>query len=192
MGSNDILTFKEEDLHRASIKAMIYFIGDDPNREGVRETPSRVVKSWSELFSGYKKDPKEIFKTFDKGTYNQMVLLRNVEFYSTCEHHMLPFFGHASIAYIPGKRIIGLSKLARLLDIYAKRLQVQERLTEEVTKALDEHLAPLGSACVIEAKHTCMCGRGAMKQDATMVTSSISGEFYKPEVRAELFNLIKG
>ena len=177
----------------ATVRELIRYIGDDPDREGLLETPERVVRSWKELFVGYSQDPAAVCKTFDGGTYDEMVLAKDVEVSSTCEHHLLPFLGRAHVAYLPANgRIIGLSKLARLVEIYARRLQVQERLTQQITSALDEHLRPLGSACVIEAKHLCVACRGVQKQHSSMVTSSLTGEFRKHEVRAEFFALIRG
>ncbi len=174
------------------IKDILRFIGEDTEREGLLETPARVVASYRELFSGYHQDPADVMKTFEDGACNEMVLLKSIEFWSHCEHHMLPFFGNAHIAYIPDGRVIGVSKLARILEIYSRRLQVQERLTVQITKALDEHLKPKGSACVLEARHSCMICRGVQKQNSVMVTSSLSGTFLLPEVRQEFFSLIRG
>lgn len=175
-----------------NIRRILQYIGEDVEREGLRDTPERVVRSYAELFSGYKQDPKDVMKTFVDGKCDEMVVLKNVEFFSTCEHHLLPFTGKAHIAYIPKDRILGLSKLARLLEIYSRRLQVQERLTQQITSSLDEHLKPAGSACVIEASHSCMTCRGVGKQHASMITSSLTGVFRQPEVRAEFFQLVRG
>jgi GTP cyclohydrolase I len=181
----------EENIQDNIIR-QIQFIGEDVTREGLIKTPDRVVKSWEELFSGYKKDPKDVFTTFETDGYNEIVLLKDIELYSMCEHHMLPFFGKAHIAYIPNRRIIGISKLARLLEIFARRLQVQERIGEQVTAALMEHLAPHGAACIIEADHMCIRMRGVQKQNSVMITSSIKGVFMnKPAARAELMGLIR-
>lgn len=175
-----------------AITLLMYAIGEDPNREGLKETPNRVFRSYDKLYGGYTKDPKELLKTFDKETYSQMVLLKNIEFYSTCEHHMLPFFGKAHIAYIPNKKVIGVSKLARLLEIYSRRLQIQERIGEQVTTFLMDELKAKGAACVLEAQHFCMTSRGVEKQNAKMVTSSLKGVFLKEaETREEFFNMIK-
>lgn len=182
----------EENGPTESVTRIIEFIGDDPKREGLLETPSRVIRSYEQMFSGYKKDPASVFKVFEDGACDEMVILKNTEFSSTCEHHMLPFVGKAHIAYIPKGRVIGVSKLARLLDIFARRLQIQERLCQEVTGALNTHLAPLGSACIIEAQHLCMTCRGVEKQHSKMLTSSLTGVFRNdPAARAELFSLIK-
>lgn len=175
-----------------NIRRILQFIGENPDREGLLETPSRVVRSYEEIFSGYKKDPKDVFKVFEDGACDEMVICKEIEFYSTCEHHMQPFFGKAHIGYVPNGKVIGLSKLARLLDIFSRRLQVQERLTQQVTDALDMHLQPKGSACIIEAKHMCMCARGAKKQSSSMVTSSMSGVFRtNPMARSEFLQLIR-
>lgn len=164
----------------ASVRLKIKTIGDDPDRPGLRETPERVIKSWGELFSGYEwKDEqiKEMLKVFDEKPCNQMVVLRNVEFFSTCEHHMLSFAGTAHIGYIPnGNKIVGVSKLARLLEVRSRRLQIQERICEEIVHDL-EYIQPLGSACILVAKHLCVSCRGVGKQHAEMVTSARSGCF---------------
>ncbi len=182
---------------KKALVTLLAYLGDDPYREGLKETPDRVLKSYSELFSGYREtkenDPERILKTFEDGAkdYDELILLKGVEFCSTCEHHLLPFSGVAHIAYIPDKKIVGISKLARLLELFSRRLQVQERLTTQITSTLDKHLRPLGSACVIEATHSCMSCRG-VKKFSTMVTSSLSGVFRKKsKVREEFMNLIK-
>jgi GTP cyclohydrolase I len=168
------------------IDKIIHKVGDDPLREGLIDTPKRVVKSWSELYSGYGKDPKDILTTFDAAGHDQMVLLKNIELYSMCEHHMLPFFGKAHVAYIPKDKIIGISKLARLVDIYARRLQIQERIGDQIVESLMEHLDPKGAACIIEAQHLCMIMRGIQKQNSIMVTSSLRGAFTSKKAREEL------
>lgn len=173
-----------------SIVRLLQYIGEDPNREGLKETPARVVRAYDELFAGYKQDPVLLFKTFDE-PHDEMVVLKDINFTSVCEHHMLPFRGKAHVGYIPCSKVIGLSKLARLVDCFSRRLQVQERLCRQVTEVIDLNLAPQGSACVIEAEHLCLSCRGANKQGATMVTSSLTGVFRdKPEARAEFFNII--
>ena len=170
----------------------LQYIGEDPTREGLLETPARVIRSWDELYAGYKQDPTTILKSFTDGACDEMVLLKDIEFYSTCEHHMLPFFGKAHIAYIPDGRVVGISKLARLLEVFARRLQIQERLGQQVTSALNQQLKPKGTACILEAQHFCMTSRGVQKQDSIMVTSSLTGVFRdKPEARAELMMLLK-
>lgn len=177
-----------------AITRIIQFIGDDPKREGLLETPDRVIRSYAELFSGYQyktdEDIADLFKTFDDGACDEMVLVKNIEFNSFCEHHMLPFAGVAHVAYLPNKKIVGLSKLARIVDAFAQRLQVQERLTTQITTAIDTHLMPHGSACVIEARHSCMSCRGVRKQQSSMVTSSLTGNFRDSAVRQEFYSLI--
>ena len=162
-------------------------------REGLKNTPKRVVESWDEIYSGYNQDPKEILDaTFNGEGYDGIVLLKDVEFYSTCEHHLLSFTGKAHVAYIPTDKIVGISKLARLVEVYAKRLQNQERITTQVADALIEHLKPLGAAVIIEASHSCMGCRGVKKNHAIMTTSAMRGVFFdKAEARAELMQLIK-
>ena len=176
-----------------NITRILQYIGEDPDREGLKETPSRVVRSYGELFSGYKMDVKDVVKTFgeDSVVCDEMVVSKHIEFYSTCEHHMIPFYGVAHVGYVPGKNVIGLSKLARIVDVFSRRLQVQERLTTQITSAIDEALDPKGSACVIEARHLCCMARGVGKQGSSMVTSSLTGVFRKPEVRQEFLSLIR-
>jgi len=175
----------------AVIQQLLY-IGENPKREGLLKTPERVVKSWKELYAGYDKDPKDIMTTFKDGACDEMVVLKDIEMYSMCEHHLLPFFGKVHIAYIPDGKVIGVSKLARLLEIFARRAQIQERIGEQVTGALMEYLQPKGAACIIEATHLCMMARGIQKQNSTMVTSSLKGVFLdKLDVRNELMRLIR-
>lgn len=175
-----------------AVRTLLSYLGEDPDREGLRETPARVVRSYAELFAGYLQDPATLFKTFDGERYDELVVVRGVEVWSTCEHHLLPFFGRADVAYIPNGRVIGLSKLARLVEVFARRLQVQERLTTQVTAALDEYLKPRGSACVVTARHLCMCSRGVQKQHSEMVTSSLTGAFREdPRTRAEFLEHLK-
>lgn len=166
------------------------YIGEDPNREGLLDTPARVVRAMHEIYNGYQADPESVFKIFEDGACDEMVILQDVEFYSTCEHHMLPFFGKAHIAYIPNGKVIGVSKLARLLEVYSRRLQIQERLCQQITKALDDHLQPRGSACVLEAQHFCMTCRGVAKQNSKMKTSSLTGVFREIAVRQEFLSMI--
>lgn len=175
-----------------NITRLLQFIGEKVGREGLKETPQRVIKSYAQIFAGYKQDPADVMKVFEDGACDEMVLLRDIEFYSVCEHHMQPFFGRAHIAYIPNDKVLGVSKLARVLDIYARRLQIQERLTSQVTTALMEHLKPKGAACVLEAKHFCMVCRGVEKQNSRMVTSSLQGAFKEDAAtRAEFYSMIR-
>ncbi len=175
-----------------NIRRIIEYIGEDTEREGLIETPDRVVKSWDILYGGYKVDPKKVLKTFKDDSSDEIVLLKDIEFYSTCEHHMLPFFGKAHIAYIPKNKVIGISKLARVLEIFSRRLQIQERLCQQITELLDQELLPLGSACILEAQHFCMTSRGVQKQNSIMTTSSLTGVFReKDATRSELFQMIR-
>jgi GTP cyclohydrolase I len=166
---------------------------EDCHRDGLRDTPKRVAKMYDEIFAGYKTKVEDVITVFDAEGYDQMVVLKDIEFFSCCEHHMLPFFGKAHIAYIPDGKIVGISKLARILDIFAKRLQNQERIAQQVAKAIQDHLNPKGVAIVIEAKHLCMCSRGVGKQNSVMKTSKLLGVFLDKDgsARQEFFNLIK-
>lgn len=174
-----------------NIRRLLQFIGEDPTREGLQDTPMRVIKSYSELFAGYKTDVASLFTIFEDDTCDEMVILKDIEFYSMCEHHMQLFYGRGHIGYIPDSRVVGISKLARVLDAYSRRLQIQERISKQVTTALDHHLSPLGSACVLEASHSCIRCRGVGKQHSRMVTSSMTGAFRKAAVRNEFLHLIK-
>lgn len=182
--------------HRAAqaVEALLECIGEDPSRPGLQETPARVAKAWiDEWASGYEQDPATVLKTFEDGAEgaNELVLVDNIEFYSHCEHHMAPFFGVAHVAYIPKDRIVGLSKLARVVDIFAKRLQVQERLTNQIADAIHETLDPIGVGVVMRAKHFCMCSRGVGKQGSQTTTSALRGALFdKPAARAEFMSLI--
>ena len=174
-----------------NIVRILEFIGEDPNREGLVYTPSRVVKSWKRLFGGYGVNPEELLRTtFTEGACDEMVVLKNIEFYSHCEHHIMPFFGKASIGYIPNKRVVGISKLARLLEVYSKRLQIQERLGQQITDTIMKVLEPIGCGCVLEAQHFCMTSRGVEKQNSIMVTSSMQGKFRDAVVRHEFLRFI--
>jgi len=166
-------------------------IGEDPNREGLIKTPERAAKAIQFLTQGYQQDAEAILKSaLFHEVYNEMVLVKDIELYSLCEHHMLPFFGKAHIAYIPNGKIVGLSKLPRVVDVFSRRLQVQERLTHEILKAIDDTLEPHGAAVVIEARHMCMMMRGVQKQNSITTTSAFTGEFRKNETRTEFLNLI--
>ncbi len=163
-----------------AVRAILAEIGEDPGREGLVRTPERMHRMWRELTCGYQVDPERLINgaIFDVG-YSEMVVVRDIEFYSLCEHHMLPFFGKAHIAYLPAGQVIGLSKLPRLLDVFARRLQVQERLTEQVAKAIEEAIAPRGVAVMLEAVHFCMMMRGVEKQESRTTTTAWLGEFAK-------------
>ena len=174
-----------------NIREILAYIGDNPDREGLLETPRRVVKSWERLFGGYKQNPESVLKTFVEGSCDEMVVLKDIEFYSTCEHHFQPFFGTISIGYLPNKRVLGVSKLARLVEIYSRRLQIQEKLSAEIADSLMKYLNPLGVMVVCKARHLCMASRGVEKHNAVMITSAIRGVFKRPEVRAEFLDFIK-
>ena len=174
------------------ITRVLEYIGEDPAREGLLETPSRVVKSWSKLYGGYREDPAEILgKTFESEC-DEMVILKNIELYSCCEHHMLPFIGKVHIGYLPGTgRVVGISKLARLVECFARRLQIQERLTKQIADAIQKELSPLGVGVIIEAQHLCMQMRGVEKQNSVMATSVMLGQFRENEAaRAEFLSRI--
>lgn len=173
---------------------LLQYVGENPDRGGLAETPARVAKAWKEWCSGYDKNPADILKTFEDGAegVDEMVVVKNIPFYTHCEHHMAPFFGTATIGYLPNKKIVGLSKLSRLLDIYAKRLQVQERLGCQVADAIMEHLEALGCGVVITARHLCMESRGICKQGSETSTSALRGLFKDdPAVRAEFLQLAR-
>jgi GTP cyclohydrolase I len=175
------------------VRALLGFIGDDPAREGLVDTPSRVVKAMYEHFWGYSADPIEpLQRTFSEiEGYDELVLLQDIEVHSHCEHHMVPFVGKAHVAYIPNGRVVGLSKLARVVDIYSKRLQVQEKLTAQIANAINTTLRPHGVAVVIQARHFCMCYRGVRQPGAITTTSKLHGAFLtNPAARMELFTLI--
>jgi len=169
----------------------IRLLGEDPNRDGLLKTPERSAKALQFLTKGYQQDAAEILKSalFDED-YSEMVVVKHIEFYSLCEHHMLPFYGQAHVAYIPNGQIVGLSKIPRLIEVFARRLQVQERLTWQVLETIQEVLNPQGAAVVIEARHMCMMMRGAQKQASLTTTSAFSGQFEQNETRSEFLRLI--
>ena len=173
------------------VSSLLEILGEDPSREGLEKTPERVARAYQFLMHGYSLDPKEILQqAMFEEAYDEMILVKDIEVYSLCEHHMLPFYGKAHVAYIPDGKIVGLSKIPRTVDVFARRLQVQERLTLQIRDAIDEVLDPLGTAVVIEAKHLCMMMRGAEKQNSMTTTSSVSGEFDEHATRAEFMRLI--
>lgn len=182
----------EEKQAEEHIKQVLEYIGEDTGREGLLETPKRIRKAYDEVFSGYKQNPKDLMKVFHDGSCKEMVILKNCEFYSMCEHHMFPFFGHISIGYIPNGKVIGISKLARLVDCFAKRMQIQERMTSQIADTIMQELNALGVIVVCEGVHFCMRSRGVKKQDASMVTSAVRGVFAEdPKARSEFLSLIK-
>ena len=177
-----------------SVKKLIASIGEDPERDGLKGTPERIERMYKEIYGGYAQDPKEILsKVFESDT-EDLIIVKDIPFYSHCEHHMVPFFGKAHIAYIPNrtKKVVGLSKLARLVDCFAKRLQIQERLTKQIADAIDECLQPYGLAVILEAEHMCMTMRGIRKPGSKTVTSHLRGIFKEDDkARQELMRLIK-
>ena len=178
-------------MKEENIAALMAGRGEDPQREGLRKTPARFLKSFQELTSGYEKDPGELLsQALFQESYKDMVLVKDIEFYSLCEHHLLPFYGVCHIAYIPQGRVLGLSKLPRLVDIFARRLQLQERMTRQICGALMEHLQPLGAAVFVEAQHLCLMMRGVQKQNSVTTTSGFRGQFEKIETRNEFLKLI--
>jgi len=177
----------------AAVRTLIRWSGDDPDREGLLGTPDRVARAYEEWFAGYQDDPDELLqRTFEEvAGYDEMVLLRNVHFVSHCEHHMAPIIGRVHIGYLPNNRVVGISKLARLVQSYAKRLQIQERMTAEIANNLDRVLAPQGVAVVVEGTHACMTSRGVHQAQATLVTSRMLGVFRdRPETRQEFLSAI--
>ncbi len=178
----------------AAVRTLIAWAGDNPEREGLIETPKRVVNAYKEFFSGYEQDADKILgKTFEEiADYDDMILLKDMRMESHCEHHMVPFLGKAHIAYIPNKKIVGISKIARLLDVFAKRLQTQEVLTIQIAEAINRVLEPKGVAVLISAKHQCMTTRGVHKIDTATVTKKMIGEFKdNPKLEKKFFTLIK-
>ncbi len=174
------------------IRQILKNIGENPQREGLLDTPIRVDKAYKEMFSGYDIDPLSVLKTFTNEDYEEMILVKNINYFSTCEHHLLPFFGNAHIAYIPEKKITGLSKLSRVLDLFARRLQNQERLTSQVSQSLFDVLNPRGVAVLINGTHLCMCSRGIKNIQTETVTTSFLGEFKNnATLRSDFFNQIK-
>ncbi|ALV29366.1 GTP cyclohydrolase I FolE [Pannonibacter phragmitetus] len=179
----------------AAVRTLLAYIGEDPEREGLLDTPKRVVKSYAELYSGYAEDPKaHLERTFeDVGGYEDMIMVRGIPFHSHCEHHMLPFIGKAYIAYYPSGGVVGLSKLARVVDIYANRLQTQENLTSQIVSSIDEHLAPRGIALMLEAEHQCMTMRGVQKAGVSTITTQFTGVFQDdPAEQARFMTFIRG
>ncbi len=200
MSSNEKLSLIKDAENKPSrveaedaVRTLLRWAGDDPSREGLLDTPARVVRSYEEFFSGYGVDPEELLKrTFEETDgYDEMVLLKDIRFESHCEHHMAPIIGKAHIAYLPRTRVIGISKLARLVELYAKRLTIQEKMTSQIANALNDILQPEGVAVVIEASHQCMTTRGVHKPGVTMVTSRMLGAFREnPSTRREFLSMV--
>lgn len=177
----------------AAVRTMLAWTGDNPDREGLIETPKRVVKAYEQFFAGYDKDPKEVLsKVFEEVEgYDEMVIVKDIRVESHCEHHMVPILGKAHVGYLPNKRIVGISKLARVVDIFGKRLQTQEVMTAQIANVINEVLEPKGVAVVVNAKHQCMTTRGVHKPESSTITSTMLGTFRQnPDTRAEFMNLI--
>jgi GTP cyclohydrolase I len=184
------------DLKRVedAVRELLFAIGEDPDRDGLTQTPARVARSYAEIFAGMGKEPEDVLTTTFEMGHNELILVRDIEVYSTCEHHLVPFHGVAHVGYIPGLdgRVTGLSKLARLVDIYARRPQVQERMTSQIADALCKHLQPLGAMVVIECEHLCMSMRGVRRPGARTITSAVRGQLRDPATRAEAMGLVLG
>jgi GTP cyclohydrolase I len=176
------------------VRKMLVQLGEDPNREGLRRTPERFEKALRYLTSGYRQDPDKILNgAMFSVCYDEMVVVKDIEVYSLCEHHLLPFFGKCHVAYLPNKKVLGLSKIARLVNMYARRLQIQERLTSQIAQALEEKLSPQGVAVIIEARHLCMVMRGVEKQNSKALTSAMLGAFRESkQTRDEFLSLVRG
>ncbi len=177
------------------VRKILQHMGEDPDREGLLKTPYRVARAFEYLTKGYQQDPKEVINgaVFTEEDYSEMIVVKDIDFFSMCEHHILPFFGRANVAYIPDKHIVGISKIARLVDVYARRLQVQERLTTQVANTLMEELKPLGVGVIITAEHLCMRMRGVEKQNSIVTTSATLGAFRThQETREEFITLVNG
>jgi len=187
----ELVSIPTEDSAEQAVATLLRFIGEDTGRDGLLDTPSRVVRAWREMTAGYGEDPAEILsRTFEESS-DEMIVLRGITFYSVCEHHLLPFYGTASVGYLPG-RVVGISKLARLVNCFARRLQIQERMTRQIAEAVEEHLDARGVGVVIRAHHLCMGCRGVRQEETEMVTSSMLGTLRSdPTSRAEFFRLCK-
>ncbi len=190
--SNTIELTAEDKEHAEHIRSLLASVGEDPKREGLVKTPERFLRAFKFLTNGYAESVEKLINNaiFD-AHYSEMVIVKNIEFYSLCEHHLVPFYGKCHVGYLPKGKIIGLSKIPRIVDTFSRRLQVQERLTSEISECLMKHLNPLGVGVVMEAHHLCMMMRGVEKQAASALTSSLLGDFQHPSTRAEFFNLIK-
>ena len=188
----NIETLPITDQIKSYFEEIIDLLGENKNREGLLKTPERASKALKFLTEGYEKDPEQVLQSaMFQENYNEMVIVKDIELYSLCEHHMLPFFGKAHLAYIPNGNIVGLSKLPRIVDIFSRRLQVQERLTEQILDCINSTLNPKGVAVVIEASHMCMMMRGVQKQNSTTTTSGFRGAFKDTDTRNEFLNLVK-
>ena len=192
---NNLISFDKEKtgILAEKYKEILDILGENAEREGLLKTPERVAKAMQFFMQGYGQDPDEILRSaMFTEDYRQMVIVKDIDFYSMCEHHMLPFFGKAHVAYIPNKKITGLSKIARVVEVFARRLQVQERLTTQIKESIQKNLDPMGVIVVIEAQHLCMQMRGVQKQHSITTTSDFTGVFQQAKTREEFLNLIKG
>lgn len=192
--ADNLITYNEEKTKKLAEKysEVLNILGEDNKREGLLKTPDRVAKSMQFLLQGYSQDPEKILRSaMFTEDYRQMVIVKDIDFYSMCEHHMLPFFGKAHVAYIPNKKITGLSKIARVVDVFARRLQVQERMTTQIKECIQNTLEPMGVIVVLEAEHLCMQMRGVQKQHAITTTSDFTGVFQQAKTREEFMELIK-
>jgi GTP cyclohydrolase IA len=182
-----------ERIERA-VRELLLAIGEDPERDGLKETPARVSRAYVEIFGGMRQDPADVLTTTFEIGHDELILVRDIEVYSTCEHHLVPFHGVAHVGYIPGRdgRVTGLSKLARLVDVYARRPQLQERMTSQIADALCEHLRPLGVLVVLECEHLCMSMRGVRRPGSRTITSAVRGQLRDPATRAEAMGLVLG
>jgi GTP cyclohydrolase I len=189
-------TPKGIDVDRAerAIRELLIAVGEDPDRDGLQDTPARVARAYGEMFAGLQQDPAKILATTFEMDHDEMILVRDIELYSTCEHHLVPFHGVAHVGYIPNKdgRVTGLSKLARLVDAFARRPQVQERLTSQIADAMVEHLMPQGVIVVLECEHLCMSLRGVLRPGSRTITSTVRGQLRNPATRAEAMGLVLG
>ena len=183
---------KQRQEFATCVQKMLSLLGEDPSREGLVKTPDRVAKAYEFLTSGYEQDPKDVLNdALFESSNNEMVLIKDIEFYSLCEHHLLPIIGRAHVAYIPNKKVVGLSKIPRMVNIFARRLQIQEQLTEQIATAIQEVIKPLGVGVVIQARHMCMEMRGVQKINSTTTTSALRGLFIsRNDTRKEFFDLI--
>lgn len=194
LGRGPDVTRPSREEAEAAVRTLIAWAGDDPTREGLLDTPRRVTDAYTEFFAGYKECPVDVLsRTFDDvGGYDDIVLLRDIDFNSHCEHHMVPFVGKAHIAYYPSDRVVGISKIARALEIFARRLQTQETMTAQIAQAIDEALKPRGVAVMLEAVHECMSLRGVKKPNVATVTTTFTGEFKKAEEQVRFITLVRG
>jgi len=186
-------TIDQERVERA-VRELLLAIGEDPDRDGLAQTPARVARSYVEIFAGMRQKPEEVLTTTFEIGHDELILVKDIEVYSTCEHHLVPFHGVAHVGYIPGRdgRVTGLSKLARLVDVYARRPQIQERMTTQIADALVQHLKPIGVLVVIECEHLCMSMRGVRRPGSRTITSAVRGQLRDPATRAEAMGLVLG